>query len=157
MPGAINHYSTEFPCGNPLPDRTLSYTEMARRIGDRNWFRSLFVLFLFRGVIHTRRIAQAANRGVSCRMTVRRPEPPPPQSDPPSILLLRAIGGLQRNTGASRILPDAIAARIGHDPVDISPLIRRGIAAGYLVYVAGAVGLSTQGWTWYNWDKRRRA
>ncbi len=44
-------------------------------------------------------------------MTIRR-EPP---SDPPSVLL-RAIGDLLRDMGASRTHPDDIAAELGHDP-----------------------------------------
>ncbi|MCA1598278.1 MAG: hypothetical protein LC769_04535 [Chloroflexi bacterium] len=89
-------------------------------------------------------------------MTIRRPEPPSPPSEPPSVLLLRAIADLQRDTGAARLHPDDIAPEIRRESADIAPLIRRAVVAGYLVYAAGAVGLSAQGWAWYEWDRPGR-
>lgn len=86
--------------------------------------------------------------------------PPPSSPSPPtpaSVALLRAVGDLQRDTGADRLHLDDIAAEMGRDPLDLAAMIRRGLAAGYLVSVSGRVCLSVQGWAWYEWDRRQRS
>jgi hypothetical protein len=89
-------------------------------------------------------------------MTYQRLPPSSPPPIPQSVLLLRAVGDLQRDIGASYVHPDDIAAELGRDPLEIPAMVRRGIAAGYLVYAAGMVALSAQGWAWYEWDRQRR-
>ncbi len=96
---------------------------------------------------------------VSYAMVFQRPpsSPPPPPPTPPSVALLRAVGDLQRDTGAVSVSVDNLAAEMGRASVDIPPLIRLGIAASFVLPTAGKVCLSVQGWAWYNWDKQRRA
>jgi len=97
-------------------------------------------------------------RAVSYTMVFQRPpSSPPPPPTPPSVALLRAVGDLQRNTGAASVSVDDLAAEMGRASVDIPPLIRLGIAASFVLPAAGKVCLSVQGWAWYNWDKQRRA
>ncbi len=92
-------------------------------------------------------------------MTFRRPEPPPPQSEPPSVLLLRAIGDLQNMEGGEPITDmDAVASMCGLVFDDIVTLIEVGITAGYLDDADGycTVGLSAKGHRWYDRDLLRR-
>jgi hypothetical protein len=90
-------------------------------------------------------------------MVFQRPPSSPPPPPTPSVALLRAVGDLQRDTGAASVSVDDLAAEMGRASVDIPPLIRLGIAASFVLPTAGKVCLSVQGWAWYNWDKQRRA
>lgn len=85
-----------------------------------------------------------------------RPPPAPPPPTPASVALLRAVGDLLRATGAERIALAELAAALGRDPLGLPAMVRRSIAAGYLVAVSTLVGLSVQGWAWYEWDRRQR-
>ncbi len=89
-------------------------------------------------------------------MVFQRPPSSPPPPTPPSVALLRAVGDLQRDTGAASVSVDDLAAEMRRSPVEIPPLIRLGIAASFVLPTAGRVCLSVQGWAWYEWDRRRR-
>lgn len=80
---------------------------------------------------------------VSYAMVFQRPPSSPPT--PPSVALLRAVGDLQRDTGAASVSVDDLAAEMGRASVDIPPLIRLGIAASFVLPTAGKICLSVQG------------
>src|SRR4051812_37421547 len=79
----------------------------------------------------------------------------PPPFDPSSVLLLRALGGLQEMDGCEPITDIvAIAIVAGIAYVEMPALMAAGVQAGYLEAAAdGAVGLTGQGWRWYEWDR----
>ncbi len=91
-------------------------------------------------------------------MTFRRNPPPLPKPDPPSVLLMRAIGDLQGMEGGEMITDmDAIPLMCGIVYVDLPALIEVGITAGYLEDdEAGGIGLSAKGGHWYERDLLRR-
>lgn len=90
-------------------------------------------------------------------MSWRRHERPPPRPDPPSVLLMRAIGDLQAMEGGEPITDmGAVALMCGVVWVDLPALIEVGITAGYLEEEEGAVGLSAKGQRWYERDLMRR-
>jgi hypothetical protein len=91
-------------------------------------------------------------------MTFRRPPLPPPQSDPPSVLLLRAIGELQLLEQGEPITDmDAIALMAGLVYIEIPALIEIGVVKGYIEDgEAGEVALTAKGWRWWERDRERR-
>jgi hypothetical protein len=91
-------------------------------------------------------------------MTFRRDPPTPPASDPPSTLLLRALGDLQLAEEGEPITDmDALALMAGLVYVEVPALIEVGIVAGFIEEgEAGEVALSAKGWRWWNRDNERR-
>lgn len=89
-------------------------------------------------------------------MIFRREPPQPPQSDPPSVLLLRAIGD-REGEGISVFDLDILASEMGMRAAEVMLVIRHGIDAGFVVDdPGGALTLTKKGRRWYAKDLERR-
>jgi hypothetical protein len=83
----------------------------------------------------------------------------PQQSDPPSIVLMRALGDLLSDEEAEDTQDmDVLAVVSGIAYVDLPALIAVGVTAGYLSEDEddGAIGLTPKGWAWYTRDLDKR-
>ncbi len=91
-------------------------------------------------------------------MTFRRTPPSPPKEDPPSVLLMRAIGDLQCMEGGEPITDmEVVALMCGLVWIDLPALLEGGGVAGYLDDDGdGGIGLSEKGHRWYDRDLLRR-
>jgi hypothetical protein len=88
----------------------------------------------------------------------QRNQPTPPKSDPPSVLLMRALGDLCLDYEVEAIDDmDALAIMSGIAYVDLPALIEVGITAGYIKDEEnGEIGLTPKGWAWFTRDLEKR-